>query len=92
MGKTRKPPGMNVRITAEAWYAQVVGLPGEPTPPHFQGRQEALLEAMEGGGPEAVRPVVESWGLVWKVGPRGGITVDVPPWEDDDEAHPTPPA
>lgn len=86
MSKTKKPPGENVRITTEAWYAQVVGLPDEPVPDHFRGRQLAILHAMEDGGPEAVRPLVESWGLVWKVGPRGGITVDVPPWEDDDEA------
>ncbi|MGW1902952.1 hypothetical protein ACWCQB_37550 [Streptomyces hirsutus] len=85
MPKTRKPPGENVRITAAAWYAQVVGLPDGPIPPHFTGRQEAMLQAMEAGGPEAVRPIVESWGLVWKVGPRGGITVDVPPREDDAE-------
>lgn len=84
MPKSRKPPGENIRITTEAWYAQVVGLPDEPIPKHFEGREEAILKAMEDGGPQAVRPVVESWGLVWKVGPRGGITVDVPPWEDDD--------
>jgi hypothetical protein len=89
VGKTRKPPGQSVRITAEAWYAAVVGLPDDPMPPHFEGRHEAILDAMEDGGPEAVRPLIESWGLVWKVGPRGGITVDVPPWEDDDqEAEP----
>ena len=84
MSKLRKSPGENVRITAEAWYAQVAGLPDEPVPEHFQGREEALLEAMNAGGPHAVRPLVESWGLVWKVGPRGGITVDVPPWEGDE--------
>ncbi|GGQ41504.1 hypothetical protein GCM10010233_66370 [Streptomyces pseudogriseolus] len=78
MGKTRKPPGQNVKITAEAWYQEVVGDPDQPPPERLKGRDLALLHAMEQGGPEALRELVESWGLVWKVGPRGGLTVDVP--------------
>ncbi|GAA3538803.1 hypothetical protein ACFFSQ_48790 [Dactylosporangium matsuzakiense] len=78
MGKTRKPPGQNVKITAEAWYQEVVGDPDQPPPERLKGRHLALLHAMEQGGPEALRELVESWGLVWKVGPRGGLTVDVP--------------
>jgi hypothetical protein len=78
MAVRKKAPGQNVQITKEAWYAQVVGDPDEPLPADFVGRREALLNAMDQGGPDAVRPLVESWGLVWKVGPRGGITVDVP--------------
>ncbi|MFI1532793.1 hypothetical protein [Streptomyces griseus] len=77
--KTRKPPGQNVKITKDAWYAEVVGDPAKgPQPERLKGRQLDLLHAMEEGGPDAIRPLVESWGLVWKVGPRGGITVDVP--------------
>jgi hypothetical protein len=75
----RKPPGQRVNITKAAWYAAVVGDPGQPLPKEFVGRRADLLAAVEQDGPEAVRPLIESWGLVWKVGPRGGITVDVPP-------------
>jgi hypothetical protein len=78
MGKPRKKPGQQIRITTEAWYSAVVGDPEEPPPPHLSGRDQEILRAMEAGGPETVRPLVESWGLVWKVGPRGAITVDVP--------------
>jgi hypothetical protein len=75
----RKKPGENVNITTAAWYAQVVGQPDEPTPEHLRGRNLEILHAMEAGGPDTLRPLIESWGLVWKVGARGGITVDVPP-------------
>ncbi|MET8832037.1 hypothetical protein ABZX40_40480 [Streptomyces sp. NPDC004610] len=77
--KTRKPPGQNIKITKEAWYAKVVGDPDQgPKPAEFRGRDAAILTALETGGHDAVRALVESWGLVWKVGSRGGITVDVP--------------
>ncbi|MFD5552048.1 hypothetical protein ACFWJQ_35605 [Streptomyces goshikiensis] len=77
--KTRKPPGQNIKITQEAWYAEVVGDPDKgPKPREFWGRDADILTALETGGHDAVRALIESWGLVWKVGPRGGITVDLP--------------
>jgi|GEM_PF-2747542 len=79
MAKTQKKPGENVRITTAAWYQAVVGDPDKPTPEHLVGRRGQLLAAMEDGGPDAMRELIQSWGLVWKVGPRGGLTVDVPP-------------
>ncbi|MEO3764209.1 hypothetical protein [Streptomyces sp. B8F3] len=75
---TRQPPGKRVTITTAAWRQGITGDPGKPTPEDFAGRRGALLEAMETGGPEAIRPLIESWGLVWKVGPRGGLSVDIP--------------
>ncbi|MFF4542478.1 hypothetical protein [Streptomyces aureus] len=48
------------------------------TPERLKGRQLALLHAMENGGPETIRELIESWGLVWKIGQHGGLTVDVP--------------
>ncbi|TKA09090.1 hypothetical protein [Actinacidiphila oryziradicis] len=77
----RKKPGENIRVTPEAWYAEVVGDPEEAPPERLQGRRLALLKAMEAGGNDAVRELVESWGLVGKVGPRGGIRVELPPAE-----------
>ncbi|MFI2215150.1 hypothetical protein [Streptomyces sp. NPDC020141] len=74
----RTPPGQTLKITRAAWYREVVGDPDSPPPARLAGRQEKLLDAMDNGGPDAVRPIVESWGLVWTVGPRGGIRVDVP--------------
>lgn len=74
----KKQPGERLTITTAAWYAAIAGDPDEPLPEAFVGRGEELRHALEKGGPEAARPLVESWGLVWKVGPRGGITVDVP--------------
>lgn len=70
MATTKKKPGENVRITPAAWEQAVVSVPG---------RRGQLLAAMEDGGPDAIRELILSWGLAWKVGPRGGLTVDVPP-------------
>ncbi|MEV6536665.1 hypothetical protein AB0M86_45145 [Streptomyces sp. NPDC051639] len=74
----RQKPGSQVRITTAAWYQEVVGDPDQPLPERLDGRQQELLHAMDNGGPQAIRPLIEFWGLVWKVGPRGGLTVDVP--------------
>ncbi|MCY0923199.1 hypothetical protein OS965_34545 [Streptomyces sp. H27-G5] len=76
--KTRKPPGQNISVTKAAWYEEIVGNPDEPPPDRLAGRDLRMLEAMEDGGPDAVRALIESWGLVWVVGPRGGLTVDLP--------------
>ncbi|AZK98782.1 MULTISPECIES: hypothetical protein [Streptomyces] len=73
----RNPPGKTVTITKAAWYQEVVGDPDHPVPARLAGRQQQILDAMDNGGPDALRTLVESWGLVWKVGPRGGLTVDV---------------
>ncbi|MFE2533743.1 hypothetical protein [Streptomyces sp. NPDC059371] len=61
-----------------AWFQEVVGDPCQLPPERLKGRQLALLHAMENGGPETIRELIESWGLVWKVGQHGGLTVDVP--------------
>ncbi|MGW1980730.1 hypothetical protein [Streptomyces sp. NPDC001889] len=74
----RNLPGKSVNITKAAWYQEVVGDPDHPVPARLVGRQQEILDAMDDGGPGALRALVESWGLVWKVGPRGGIRVDIP--------------
>jgi hypothetical protein len=43
-------------IPAETWYAAVL---------RYRGRSLALLQAAEAGGENAVRALVESWGLSW---------------------------
>lgn len=78
MAKPKNPPGQTVKISTEAWYAEVVGDPDEPMPERLVGRRAEILNAMENGGPEAIRALIESWGLVWKVGPRGGLSVELP--------------
>lgn len=67
-----------INITKAAWAQAIVGDPDGAMPPEFRGRRADILDALETGGPEEVRTLVESWGLVWKVGSTGRITVDIP--------------